>query len=132
MGCLMIGMPIVGAADIDDGSSSAPATFCMFAACTLWTMIYDTIYAHQDLADDRKAGIKSLARQVVEPFAIGPRACLGQRLAWAEMQLILAKLVWMFDFGAIDGECVRWEDLRTYLLVERKPMNVRISLRTVG
>ncbi|KAL4751912.1 hypothetical protein BDW72DRAFT_202659 [Aspergillus terricola var. indicus] len=61
MGCLMIGMPIVGAADIDDGSSSAPATFCMFAACTLWTMIYDTIYAHQDLADDRKAGIKSLA-----------------------------------------------------------------------
>ncbi|KAL4737952.1 cytochrome P450 [Aspergillus similis] len=70
-------------------------------------------------------------RQVVQPFAIGPHACLGQRLAWAEMQLILAKLVWMFDFGAIDGECVRWEDLRTYLLVERKPINVRISLRTV-
>ncbi|KAL4756284.1 cytochrome P450 [Aspergillus foveolatus] len=71
-------------------------------------------------------------RQVVQPFAIGPRACLGQRLAWAEMRLIIAKLVWMFDFGAIDGQCVRWEDLRTYLLVERKPINVRVSVRTVG
>ncbi|KAL5048957.1 hypothetical protein BDW71DRAFT_213171 [Aspergillus fruticulosus] len=68
-------------------------------------------------------------RQVVQPFAVGPRACLGQRLAWAEMRLILAKLVWMFDFGAIDGQRVRWEDLRTYLLVEKRPINVRISLQ---
>lgn len=34
---------------------------CLFAACILWTMIYDTIYAHQDLKDDLKAGIKSIA-----------------------------------------------------------------------
>ncbi|RDW63132.1 cytochrome P450 [Aspergillus mulundensis] len=70
-------------------------------------------------------------RQAVRPFTIGPLACLGQQLAWAEMRLILAKLVWTFDFQATSGECVRWEDLRTYLLVERKPINVRISLRNV-
>ena len=35
--------------------------FCLFLASILWTMIYDTIYAHQDLEDDLKAGIKSLA-----------------------------------------------------------------------
>ncbi|KAF2269720.1 hypothetical protein CC78DRAFT_550626 [Lojkania enalia] len=34
---------------------------CLFTACILWTMIYDTIYAHQDLKDDLKAGIKSIA-----------------------------------------------------------------------
>lgn len=34
---------------------------CLFMASTLWTIIYDTIYAHQDLDDDIKAGIKSLA-----------------------------------------------------------------------
>ena len=34
---------------------------CLFLASILWTMIYDTVYAHQDLNDDVKAGIKSLA-----------------------------------------------------------------------
>ncbi|KAB8234261.1 4-hydroxybenzoate octaprenyltransferase [Aspergillus alliaceus] len=38
-----------------------PSSFCLFAACTLWAIVYDTIYAHQDLSDDKKAGIKSLA-----------------------------------------------------------------------
>ncbi|KAL4878977.1 cytochrome P450 [Aspergillus karnatakaensis] len=69
-------------------------------------------------------------RHVVQPFTIGPRACLGERLAWAEMRLILVKLVWMFDFEPIDGEKVRWEDLRTYLLVERRQVRVGVSLRS--
>lgn len=47
------------------GSSKGPraelSTICLFAASILWTMIYDTVYAHQDLEDDIKAGIKSLA-----------------------------------------------------------------------
>ncbi|KAM0803201.1 UbiA prenyltransferase family-domain-containing protein [Usnea florida] len=34
---------------------------CLFLASTLWTIIYDFIYAHQDLDDDIKAGIKSMA-----------------------------------------------------------------------
>ena len=37
------------------------STICLFLASILWTMIYDTVYAHQDLQDDIKAGIKSLA-----------------------------------------------------------------------
>ncbi|KAL3475356.1 cytochrome P450 [Aspergillus californicus] len=71
-------------------------------------------------------------RQVVQPFNVGPHACIGQALAWAEMRLVLAKLVFAFDFAVIEGQRVRWEDLRTYLLVERKPINVRIKLREVN
>ncbi|KAI4272912.1 MAG: hypothetical protein LQ337_004990 [Flavoplaca oasis] len=37
------------------------STSCLFAASVIWTMIYDTVYAHLDLKDDLKAGIKSLA-----------------------------------------------------------------------
>jgi 4-hydroxybenzoate polyprenyltransferase len=36
-------------------------SLCFFAANTVWTMIYDTIYAHQDVADDIHAGVKSMA-----------------------------------------------------------------------
>ena len=47
------------------GSGSKPrveySTLCLFLASILWTMIYDTVYAHQDLKDDVKVGIKSLA-----------------------------------------------------------------------
>ncbi|KAL8916333.1 MAG: hypothetical protein Q9172_006353 [Xanthocarpia lactea] len=37
------------------------SALCLFLASILWTMIYDTVYAHLDLKDDIKAGIKSLA-----------------------------------------------------------------------
>ncbi|KAH8666741.1 UbiA prenyltransferase family-domain-containing protein [Xylariales sp. PMI_506] len=37
------------------------ATACLCISVILWTMTYDTIYAHQDLKDDLKAGVKSMA-----------------------------------------------------------------------
>ncbi|PLB43378.1 UbiA prenyltransferase [Aspergillus steynii IBT 23096] len=40
---------------------NTPATLALCAAEILWTMIYDTIYAHQDLQDDVRAGVKSMA-----------------------------------------------------------------------
>lgn len=38
-----------------------PSIACIFFASVLWTIIYDTIYAHQDLKDDLKVGVKSIA-----------------------------------------------------------------------
>ena len=34
----------------------------LYASCITWTLLYDTIYAFQDIKDDRKAGIKSTAQ----------------------------------------------------------------------
>ncbi|KAK3995733.1 UbiA prenyltransferase family-domain-containing protein [Cladorrhinum sp. PSN332] len=39
----------------------APATVALAGSIVLWAFIYDTIYAHQDIADDVKAGVKSSA-----------------------------------------------------------------------
>lgn len=36
-------------------------TTSLFLANISWTMIYDTVYAHQDIRDDIKAGVKSMA-----------------------------------------------------------------------
>ncbi|CAH0054086.1 unnamed protein product [Clonostachys solani] len=67
-------------------------------------------------------------RHGLQPFSVGPRNCMGQHLAMAEMRLILASLVWTFGFQSA-GPQLRWEDLRTFLLVEKKPVNVRMKLR---
>ncbi|MBM3533132.1 MAG: 4-hydroxybenzoate octaprenyltransferase [Alphaproteobacteria bacterium] len=42
------------------GTIEAPAIL-LYAAGILWTLGYDTIYAHQDKADDAKIGVKSTA-----------------------------------------------------------------------
>nr|AVY05535.1 cytochrome P450 monooxygenase [Nodulisporium sp.] len=66
-------------------------------------------------------------REAVQPFSVGPWSCLGQNLAWAEMRLILAKLLWTFDFEA--GNRLDWENLKTFLLVEKKPIEVKMRVR---
>ena len=40
----------------------APAAALLYAGRILWTLGYDTIYAHQDRIDDAAAGVKSSAR----------------------------------------------------------------------
>jgi 4-hydroxybenzoate polyprenyltransferase len=39
----------------------APAPVVLYLGCVLWTMGYDTIYAHQDKDDDELLGLKSTA-----------------------------------------------------------------------
>lgn len=39
-----------------------PATVMLYAAGVVWTLFYDTIYAHQDKEDDVLIGVKSTAR----------------------------------------------------------------------
>ena len=37
------------------------AAACLYSSCIVWTLIYDMIYAFQDIRDDAKIGIKSIA-----------------------------------------------------------------------
>lgn len=71
-------------------------------------------------------------REAMQAFSLGARSCMGQHLAWAEMRLILAKLIWNFDFEAPKdrSKWLNWEELRTFLLVEKRPINVGLRLRS--
>jgi 4-hydroxybenzoate polyprenyltransferase len=51
---------LVGWAAIHHGID--PPAIALYAGCVLWTIGYDTIYAHQDSTDDAVVGIKSTAR----------------------------------------------------------------------
>ncbi|RDA95625.1 hypothetical protein CP533_1159 [Ophiocordyceps camponoti-saundersi (nom. inval.)] len=57
--CLSWGV-VVGFESLSESSMGVP-TFCLVAACILWTAVYDTIYAHQDADDDARLGLKSMA-----------------------------------------------------------------------
>lgn len=45
-------------------------------------------------------------RHAVQAFSVGPRICMGRLLAWAEMRLVIARLLWAFDLEAA-GEAMR-------------------------
>lgn len=73
------------APDIDPLSNDRiRPTTSLFIANILWTMIYDTVYAHQDVVDDIKAGVKSMAVRFADSTKL-----LAAILATAQVALLL-------------------------------------------
>ncbi|KAH7120708.1 putative cytochrome P450 [Dactylonectria macrodidyma] len=62
----------------------------------------------------------------LQPFAVGPRNCIGRNLANSEMRLILARLILNFDMRLVD-ENVDWMDQNIYMFWEKKPLNVYLT-----
>ncbi|KAK6517351.1 Para-hydroxybenzoate--polyprenyltransferase, mitochondrial precursor (PHB:polyprenyltransferase) [Arthrobotrys megalospora] len=55
----LLGFPAMGMS-LFDGSMALAAAGCLYGANVFWTVLYDIIYAHQDLRDDVKAGVKGI------------------------------------------------------------------------
>lgn len=53
------GIAMLGGDPLHEDLRTSTAALC--GANLLWTVVYDTIYAHQDVADDPKAGVKGMA-----------------------------------------------------------------------
>lgn len=57
-----MGFPALGVDLLQPGNESILAgAGLLYASCVFWTMLYDMIYAHMDIKDDVKVGIKSIA-----------------------------------------------------------------------
>ncbi|CAK1363373.1 unnamed protein product [Cercospora beticola] len=56
----MMGFPALGI-DVLSDPTALTAAACLYGSCVAWTIVYDMIYAYQDIRDDAKAGIKSIA-----------------------------------------------------------------------
>ncbi|KAI5844106.1 UbiA prenyltransferase family-domain-containing protein [Tricharina praecox] len=55
----MLGFPALGLSLLDP--TVAATTACLYASNVAWTVLYDTVYAHQDIQDDKRIGVKSTA-----------------------------------------------------------------------
>ncbi|TID18903.1 cytochrome P450 [Venturia nashicola] len=66
-------------------------------------------------------------RGACQPFSIGSRNCIGQNMAMHEMRLILAKIIYNFDFELLP-ESQQWADQRVFTLWEKKPLMVKLKV----
>ena len=67
-------------------------------------------------------------RRVVQAFGAGPRGCIGKTLAYAEMGLILARVLWNFDLELCDNK--PWGPERkseVWTVWEHQPLMVRVT-----
>ncbi|KAL9001112.1 MAG: hypothetical protein Q9169_000295 [Polycauliona sp. 2 TL-2023] len=55
-----MGFPALGV-DLWSDPTAVKAVGALYASCVAWTVLYDMIYAHMDIQDDAKVGIKSIA-----------------------------------------------------------------------
>ena len=55
-----MGFPALGV-DLLTDTAALKAVAALYTSCVSWTVLYDMIYAHMDIKDDAKAGIKSIA-----------------------------------------------------------------------
>jgi hypothetical protein len=58
---------------------------------------------------------------------------VGKPLAWAELRLILARVVWAFEVQQADtlNGIVDWDSQTTWTVIEKKPFDVRFAIRRV-
>ncbi|KAF5878907.1 putative cytochrome p450 monooxygenase protein [Botrytis fragariae] len=83
-------------------------------------------------ANDSSSPFYNDNRNAVQVFGVGPRSCIGRPLAMAELQLVLARMVWRFELEKADSEAgnLKWEEQRVFTVVERKPFEVRLRTRS--
>lgn len=66
--------------------------------------------------------------EAFHPFSLGPHGCLGQQLAWVELRVILARLLWNFDIKIPTGaKPLEWTSQKIFWAWDKE--RVKVSLR---
>ncbi|GME30698.1 Cytochrome p450 protein [Neofusicoccum parvum] len=63
-------------------------------------------------------------KSVLQPFAFGPRNCLGKNLAYHEMRLIMANILWNFDLELCPGTG-DWMNQKAFVIWEKRDLMVK-------
>lgn len=68
-------------------------------------------------------------RGVHKPFSYGRRDCIGRNLAFLEMRLIMALLLWNFDL-TLDEGMGQWHKQKIFALWEKPELRVHLKKRS--
>ncbi|KAJ5921061.1 cytochrome P450 monooxygenase [Penicillium verhagenii] len=86
-------------------------------------------FAPERWLDDSKVDGNHDIDCAMQAFSVGPRACPGKNLAFAEASLILALLLWNFELK-LSPDCSNWADQRAFVIWDRKPLLVKLTPRS--
>lgn len=83
------------------------ALWCLAGAYACWGVVFESVYAHQDVGSDKAAGVKSIALRFAEKtkgMVVGPVAALQVALlASAGLGMGAGPLYYMFACGVVGG-----------------------------
>ncbi|KAF2098821.1 cytochrome P450 [Rhizodiscina lignyota] len=113
------GGAVVAGVFVPEDSTVSVWHWAVYHSDKLWTKPF-AFRPERFLHDPKYANDKLDALQ---PFSVGPRNCLGRNLAYAEMRLILARILYNFDMQ-LANEDEDWLDQRTYILWAKPALNV--------
>ena len=99
-----------GEVESTSGESHA-ALWCLAAAYACWGVVFESVYAHQDIGSDEAAGVKSMAlrfREKTKGMAVGPVAALQiALLAGAGLGMGAGESYYMVACGVVGGSLGR-------------------------
>jgi cytochrome P450 len=85
-----------------------------------------------DIRYNNTNGVHSGDRlDLLQPFSVGPRNCLGRNLAYSEMRLVLARVIFNFDMELVEPEDDWMGKQRADFLWHKRPLHVHLSPVTV-
>ncbi|KAJ4289879.1 hypothetical protein N0V90_011212 [Kalmusia sp. IMI 367209] len=92
-----------------------------------WTTHHDPQYFHDPdtFKPERWLSESSDIKEASQPFSLGPRGCLGRNFAYAEMSLILAKMLWTYDVELVNVDINLPGQGRMHVMWWKPPMYIR-------
>ncbi|KAH7088367.1 cytochrome P450 [Paraphoma chrysanthemicola] len=111
------------------GQFIPPGTVCMIPQLAMYTHP-DNFRNPEQYIPERWLGdarFEDDQRQALQPFSVGSRDCVGKNMAYHEMRLIMAKVLYEFDFE-LSEESKTWRDQATYILWEKKPLMCKLRM----
>ncbi|PYH91568.1 cytochrome P450 ClCP1 [Aspergillus ellipticus CBS 707.79] len=88
---------------------------------------HPTEFAPERWLPDNK-GFERDSKIAFNPFSLGQHNCPGQNLAWLELRVILARLLWRYEVSIPPGvELPRWEEQGIWWFWDKKATPVRFQ-----
>ncbi|KAH7306093.1 cytochrome P450 [Rhexocercosporidium sp. MPI-PUGE-AT-0058] len=113
----------IGGHWIPQGTTVIVSTYATNRSATNWTDA-EKFIPERWLDDPR---FETDNKSCFYPFSLGPRNCIGRNLAYAEMRLILARVLWNFDLE-LDEESRSWTDnMKMFMLWEKPKLFVKLT-----